>query len=483
MVKKTMGLVWLFVLGLLIACSESSTAPGPGPEPSEPGDPADPPVTSGSLEVAVSTNIGGIDEDGYTVLLDKNSRSRGVAVNGSVVFDDLKEGRYGIALEGLDNGCTVHGDNPLWVNVAAGQTAAAQFGVICGSLKDIAEENNILFGTLISYGNIWLNSDGVIQDGSPGGIYTELAKTEFNLGQATWGAAWDGWASKSTYNFAHVNTVINWSRAQGQTVMVHNILGPNNYMPDWFIEGSFTPDHMDDLLKDLIYAFMESNDNKSKVDTWDVMNEPLNTDGTYRDMKWNEMGWEDDASGLTGADKVNSKHPVFIGKALQYARDKTDALLEIRDYNIEIDHPEAKYYKKHKAFYQLIKHLQAKGYPLDSVGIQAHRNLGAEQAGGYFVFLNTIRKFKETGLNVYLTELDVGSKASWSNNLAKQQAEQYYDVVKTALEGGVNLISLWGIRDANDPHWRTEEHPLLFDENYNKKPAYYSVREALFEAN
>jgi endo-1,4-beta-xylanase len=353
-----------------------------------------------------------------------------------------------------------------------------------GSLKNIADKKGILIGSLISYGAPWSNSDGVILDQSPNGIYTTIAEKEFNLGTATWGAGWGGWTSESTYDFTNVNVIINWCKANNQKVIMHNILGSATYMPDWFNNGSFTPKQLNTFLKDLIDNFMDSNDNKDKVDIWDVANELFNNDGTYRDMRWNDMGWEDDASGLAGADKVNDKHPAFIGKALEYCREKTNALLEIRDYGIEDDDPKAKYYRKHLAFYQLMKHLQAKGYPVNCVGIQAHRNIGSTYEGGMDAFRSTIEKFRNAGLKVDITELDISSDTAeqWTSAVAEEQKVQYYNIIKAAVEGGADVINFWGFRDNNDPNWRVDQHPLIFDHDYNKKPAYYGVRDALFDA-
>lgn len=356
--------------------------------------------------------------------------------------------------------------------------------VITASLKELANDKGIFFGSLISYGNG--ATHGVVNDPSPNKIYTEICKNEFNFGQASWGGT--RWRQVPPSDFNDVNATINFSKTNYNKVFAQLIVGPNGYMPDWFKNGSFTPAQMDVMLKGLVKEFMETNDNKTKVDVWGVANEVFGNDGTYVNMKWSEMGWEDDASGLTGTDKVNLKHPVFIGKAFQYSREMTRALLELRDHDFEFSTPTSAYYYKHKAYYQLLKHLKAKGYPVDVVGIQAHYNLGGGLAGGYDLFKNTIRKFKDAGVEVYLTELDViapkvnGEVQPWTAALAEQQKTDYYNTVKAAIEAGVKLISLWGVRDNNDPGWRFGQAPLLYDENYRRKPAYYGVQKALFEA-
>lgn len=370
--------------------------------------------------------------------------------------------------------------------------------VITATLGQLASANNIYFGSLISYGGGGI-THGIAFDNSPNGIYTELCKGEFNVGQATWGPG--RWSKDSPSNFNDVNAVINWSHGQYNKVMTMLITGPDNYMPAWFTGGTFTPTEMDDMLKELVEEIMTVNDNKSKVDVWNVANELFNNDGTYRNMKWNDMGWEDDESGLTGTNKINLKHPAFVGKAFQYCREQTDALLELRDYGIENDDPNDRYYTKYKAFYQLIEHLKATNRPIDVVGIQAHMIIGRAIAVGtaenmrgeippvsYDGFKKAIQKYKDAGMDVYLTELDIvspmpdGQLQPWTPALAEQQRKDYYNVVKTAIDAGVQFISLWGLRDNNDPGWRVGQSPLLFDENYNKKPAYYGVQKAFFEA-
>ncbi|WP_345947607.1 DUF4998 domain-containing protein [Mucilaginibacter sp. PAMB04274] len=356
--------------------------------------------------------------------------------------------------------------------------------IVTGSLKDLAKAKNVLFGSLISYGNGITH--GVVNDGSPNGIYKQICDNEFNFGQASWGGT--RWKRDGGSDFNDVNAVINWSKAHYNKVFAQLIVGPNGYMPDWFKNGTFTPAEMDGLLKGLVKEFMETNDNKSKVDVWGVANEVFSNDGTYVNMKWNDMGWEDDASGLTGTDKINLKHPVFIGKAFMYSRQMTQALLELRDHDFEYNTSASAYYTKHKAYYQLLRHLKAKGYPVDVVGIQAHYNLGSGISGGYELFKKTIEKFKATNVQVHLTELDIiapkinNALQPWTLALADQQKTDYYNAVKAAVEAGVSLISLWGVRDNNDPGWRFGQYPLLYDESYNRKPAYYGVQKALFDA-
>lgn len=352
--------------------------------------------------------------------------------------------------------------------------------VITGTIRALANAKGVKFGSLITYGLIANNNP-------PNDTYQKICLETFNTGQILWWAPSNWQQAAGTSNFSVSNFVINWSKTNYNHVFATLITGRDVYEPLWFLNGSFTPAQMDDLLKNLVKDYMESNDNKSKADVWGVTNELFTSEGLYNTMKWNDMGWEDDASGLTGPDKINARHPVFIGKALQYCRQYTNALLEIRDHNVEFNTSASPYYHKHKAFYQLIKHLKAKGYPIDVAGIQAHYYIGREMPGGMEQYKQSLQKFKAAGVKVYFTELDLattitgGVRPPWTNELAEQQKQDYYNIVKAAYEAGVDYISLWGVKDNNDINWRWDQHPLLYDENYNKKPAYFGVQKALFD--
>lgn len=311
--------------------------------------------------------------------------------------------------------------------------------------------------------------------------YANIAKTEFNAGQSLWYARWDGWLGEREYNFANLNKVINFMDENKITSQVHMIVGPDFYMPEWLLEGTWSTDELDLLLKDLIFAMMDDNDNKTKVDTWNVVNEAFNQDGSYSEMLWNQMGWEEDASGLTGEDKINDRHPLFIRKAFEYSREKTAKKLEYRDYLIESSNPDNGWDKKQKAVFQLMKHMLNSDIPIDAIGIQGHHDIGNAdwviQSKG---IKEAAEKFKSLGLEVHITEIDFGTKdRSWSEELAEQQKSDYYNYIKQAIEGGATRIFTWGVQDGLDSGWRTNEHPLPWDENLEKKLAYFGILQAL----
>jgi endo-1,4-beta-xylanase len=338
-------------------------------------------------------------------------------------------------------------------------------------IKDYATEKGILFGMTFDISSDSLNK--------------AIFEREVNAGQVAWYPAWGGWAGVSTYDFSEINAEINYVDEQGIPVMMHLLFGPNTYLPEWFKNGSFTPEEMEMMMQDLVQSIMTSNSNGSKVDVWNVINEATSWDGDeWENSKWLELGYEVDQSGLTGEEKIFDSIPLYIGKAFEYASQYTDGELEIRDYlNDGIESRWDNSELKTKAFYQITKHLVNKGTPIDAVGFQGHMNIDVPAT--FSRFTETVEKYKMLGLKVYITELDAeqnDQSTQWNNEISEAQADYYYNYVKAGLDGGVDGIFTWGIRDDQDPWWRYEENPLLFDFNGNKKDAYYGVLDAFIDS-
>ena len=210
------------------------------------------------------------------------------------------------------------------------------------------------------------------------------------------------------------------------------------------------------------------------------------------DCKWMDMGFEKDNSGLVGEQNINSEHPIFVRRVFEIASKLTDAKLEIRDFNIAFGG------KKADGLYQLVKHLKNSGVRIDAVGFQCHLNVGINY--NYENLRKNIKRFTELGVEVYITELDVGlnlwgqggnhkkvsdvikTQSDW-DNFFEEQNKIYYNLVKTAKESGVKLISDWGFRD-DIPYggWRKDQKAWMVNKDYSRKGAYYAVLKALFDA-
>jgi endo-1,4-beta-xylanase len=219
---------------------------------------------------------------------------------------------------------------------------------------------------------------------------------------------------------------------------------------------------------------------KGKIDSWDVVNEALNEDGTLRQSPWMKIIGED-----------------YIVKAFQFAHvADPNAQLNYNDYNLETP-------AKRKGAIALVKKLQAAGIPIAVVGDQGHMHLDSPSVAEEEV---AITELAATGVKVAITELDIdvlpktwGQTADVSLNIKldpklnpypnglpddvqQRLAKRYADIfaVYWKHRDVINRVTLWGVTDGdswlNDwPVQGRTSYPLLFDRNGKPKPAFNAV--------
>ena len=211
---------------------------------------------------------------------------------------------------------------------------------------------------------------------------------------------------------------------------------------------------------------------KGTIYSWDVVNEAIsdNPDELLRKSEWLEIIGED-----------------FIAKAFEYARAADpDAKLYYNDYNAII--PE-----KRDRIYKMLKNLVENDVPIDGVGIQGHWSIHGPTEEE---LREALDMYSSLGLDVQITELDVslypwekeqrelrpGESDEFTPELEERQVEvydMYFDVFrdyKDVLTG----VTFWNLSDRYTwlDHYPVEgrkNYPLLFDENFEPKKAYYEV--------
>ena len=306
--------------------------------------------------------------------------------------------------------------------------------------------------------------------------------------QGSWPDAAPESIEKMTFETEGLSALVNWGLDHQQATLHHMLIGPNQYFPEWFWKHKYTAEELDQLLKRYITTLMTANDNQRKMDGWNIFNEMLvgkaasgeyKQDGSARgNCVWMRMGFEADQSGLTGKAKINEKHPVVFRKALKYAS-MASGKLEIRESHVE------EINCKSDALYQLIKHLLNSGVRVDAVGFQCHLN--ANQSYDWDSIKKNIRRFKDLGMEVYITELDVSMGMGWKQGdpfpegYAKLQAERFYGLVKAVREVGVHRIDVWGLSEAVNHYWLVGQKARLFDEQFKPQPTYQAVLKALYD--
>ena len=193
----------------------------------------------------------------------------------------------------------------------------------------------------------------------------------------------------------------------------------------------------------------------------DVANEAVENHGT----RTNNNNWYN----TVGAD--------FVYYAFKYASMYKQEWQELyyNDFSFDYDIENCKY-----ALDVLLKDAIAENL-IDGVGIQGHIDSNANMEN----LINDAKMIYEKGLKCQITELDITTNGTDQNNLNKQK-EAYKNLISRVLycnlhqETGINGIILWGTTD--NTSWKGGQNPLLFNNSYGKKPAYYGFLEAINEA-
>ncbi len=215
---------------------------------------------------------------------------------------------------------------------------------------------------------------------------------------------------------------------------------------------------------------------KGRIYAWDVVNEAFQRDGSYR---INAIG----SGGQDGASIFGQRQTKqYIEDAFIAAR-KADpnAKLIYNDYDLETR--DAKF----DAVYTMVKDFKARNIPINGVGFQMHLGPSFTETDAKS-FADKMQKLADIGIESYVTEMDVGCPDSTQSGLQKQ-ADIYGWIAKACIaQPYCRALQVWGIRDSQS--WRINPDdpvdraiaPLIFNDNGQKKPAYYAIQKALDDA-
>ncbi|WP_416416337.1 endo-1,4-beta-xylanase [Paenarthrobacter aromaticivorans] len=188
---------------------------------------------------------------------------------------------------------------------------------------------------------------------------------------------------------------------------------------------------------------------KGKMDRWDVVTEALETTG----------------GGLQHNDFYNALGPGYIAEAFRIAHNADPRAKLFLNENLVESLP-----GKRQELYDQVSGLVADGVPINGVALQMHETIQGPPPG---VITEMTNFFHGLGLEVSIAELDVHTLDPVS------QAKIYGDIVTEALNAGITEISVWGFTDKHLYTWLPGAKPCMFDENYDPKPAYFAVLDAL----
>jgi endo-1,4-beta-xylanase len=289
------------------------------------------------------------------------------------------------------------------------------------------------------------------------------------------------------YNFDPADRYVNFGEKNHMFIVGHTLVW-HNQTPAWVfrdVRGNFVDrdtllERMHEHIQTVVGRY------KGRIQSWDVVNEALDEDGTSRQSPW-----------------LKIIGPDYIAKAFQFAHEADPAaILNYNDYNLESE-------TKRNGAIKLIRDLQAQGIPVSVVGLQGHLHLTWPSADAEDA---TIAAFAALGVKVAITELDIdalppatrkqtadvtlsvqaraelnpyaaGLPASVQEALAKRYADLFGVFLKH--RDAVTRVTFWGVTDGDSwlNNWPVKgrtSYPLLFDRSGQPKPAFEAVvREAI----
>lgn len=279
------------------------------------------------------------------------------------------------------------------------------------------------------------------------------------------------------FNWDLPDRMVAFGEANNMFITGHVLLW-HSQAPRWLFTDSLgntvSPEVLTQRMKDHIYTVVGRY--KGKVKGWDVVNEALLDDGSYRKSRFYEILGEE-----------------FIPLAFQFAHEADpDAELYYNDYN-------EWYPGKVEAIVKLIRQLRERGLRIDAVGMQGHIGMDHPTIEEYE---NAIMAYGNAGVKVMVTELDmsilpfpdrnVGAEVSadfdyqaklnpyteglpdsvsvaWNNRMG-----EFFDLLLKHADL-VTRVTAWGTTDHtswknNWPVRGRTDYPLLIDRNYQPKP-------------
>lgn len=302
--------------------------------------------------------------------------------------------------------------------------------------------------------------------------YSGILSSQFNLAVIDNTPNWyftDGGLrpTPTTYNFATMDKIVAYAEAHHMRIQAHHLVwGEEKWLPNWLKDGHYTPAQLLNILHQDISTVVGHY--KGKIQEWSVVNEAF-TRGQHID------GLHDWWADHIGNDS-------YIAKAFIWAHQADPkAKLILNDFDNE------HFNTVSDAMYNYIKTAKAQGVPIDGIGMQMHID-GTHPPDPNEVVQN-MRRFGKLGVQVYVTEFDVNMSAVPAPDPVKDNIEGsiYYNMMRACIEAGdCHSFSELGITDRES--WynylgpsTADARPLMFDANYNPKPAFYAFRNALLQ--
>lgn len=278
---------------------------------------------------------------------------------------------------------------------------------------------------------------------------------------------------EDAWRFERADALVKWCQDNKLAIHGHTLVWHAQTNAWFFGEGDKAK--VTQRLKDHIATLVGRYE--GKIQGWDVVNEAISDGGNGQTAK---------TENLRNSSWLKALGPEFLTLAFKFAHEADpQAKLYYNDYGIEAG-------PKHASSLVLLTRLIKDGAPIHGVGIQGHWSTTHIP---YAALDKAIADYAALGLKVSITELDVtirgasggqfggpgrrGGGAPATPEDLKAQADAYARLFAILIKHKDNLerVTFWGLSDRRT--WRFGQHPLLFDANNRRKPAYGAIIDLL----
>ena len=292
------------------------------------------------------------------------------------------------------------------------------------------------------------------------------------------------------YNFAPADAYVEFGERNDMFIVGHTLVW-HNQTPDWFFQDEQGNPNTKEAQVERLRSHIEAVAGRyaGRVHAWDVVNEVIDNDGSYRPTTW--------VNGIGDGDELVK---LAFRYAAQYA---PDTELYYNDFN-------AWRPTKRDGIVRMVRMLQREGIRIDGIGIQGHWGLNYPK-NEYIEA--AIDSFAALGVKVMITELDVDvlpltregqiiGQGMSDPQFQLEEFEEYLDPYKDGLpeevqaqltaryrelfeifyrkRDKIDRVTFWGIHDGASwkngyPIPRRTNYVTLFDRGRQPKPAYHAV--------
>lgn len=304
-------------------------------------------------------------------------------------------------------------------------------------LKDAAATSGITFGSAISP-VFYMQADG--------GVYEAIAASEFAIMTPESSMKWEPInPAPGRFEFADMDNLIRFAQVNNMQVRGHPLVWHSS-LPDW-VEQTNPGDreiHMREFITRVMQRYSDA------VTYWDVVNEPMESDGSLRNSIWLEAMDEE-----------------YIDIAFKQAKElDPTANLVLNEFDTGFAGP------KFDGLLSLVDRLIEREVPVDTVGFQLHVFSSYDQ---FDELAQNMEAVAQRGLDIHITELDV---AMVNGDSEQTQADVYAGIVDVCLaQPRCTVLQTWGFTDRYS--FRINQSALYMDRNYTVKPAYMALQDAL----